>query len=81
MFYYFNIYICRSSPYFCVCDLGISNTHVFSSNGIVELTENIIQDAYVKRDNLHPGSHYIIQNHLVNPNRILHHPLYIKLGL
>ena len=46
MFYYFNIYICISSPYFWVCNLGISNTHVFSVNGIVELTENIIQDAY-----------------------------------
>ena len=46
MLYYFNIYICRSSPYFWVCNLGISNTHAFSANGILELTENIIQDAY-----------------------------------
>ena len=40
------IYICRSSPYFWVFNLGISNTHIFSSNGIVELIENIIQGAY-----------------------------------
>ena len=46
MFYYFNIYICRSSPYFWVCNLDISNTHVFSANGILELTEKIIQDAH-----------------------------------
>ena len=46
MFYYFNIYICRSSPYFWVCNLGIPNTHAFSANGILELTENIIQDKY-----------------------------------
>ena len=46
MFYYFNIYICRSSPYFWVFNMGIPNTHAFSANGILELTENIIQDAY-----------------------------------
>ena len=33
-----------------------------------------------ERDNLHPGSHNIIQNSLVNPNRILLHPLNINLG-
>ena len=46
MFYYCNIYICRSSPFFWVCNLGILNTHAFFANGILELTENIIQDAY-----------------------------------
>ena len=44
MFYYFNIYICRSSPYFWVCNPGIPNTHAFSANGTLELTENIIQE-------------------------------------
>ena len=34
-----------------------------------------------ERDNLHPGSHNIILNYLVNPKRILLHPLHINLGL
>ena len=42
----FNIYICISSLYFWVCNMGIPNTHAFSANGILELTENIIQNAY-----------------------------------
>ena len=34
-----------------------------------------------ERDNLYPGSHNIIQNYLVNPNRILLPPLHIKLEI
>ena len=61
MFYYCNIYICRSYPYFWVCNLGIPNTHAFSANGILELTENIIQYAYGHMDTRVDREHYSIR--------------------
>ena len=42
--------------------------------------ENYSRRIWPERDNLHPSSHNIIQNSLVNPNIILL-PLHIKLGI
>ena len=43
--------------------------------------EHYSRRIWSERDNLHPGSHTIIQYYLVNPNRILLPPLHIKLEL
>ena len=43
--------------------------------------EHYSRRIWPERYNLHPGSHNIIQNSLVNPNRILLPPLHIKLGI